>query len=152
LTFASKDPQNACVIVVALDWEALRDMRKDRQIFDREGKPLTMKNSFVPSTQNWVHFASRSSKQAVGQVPDLPSAAGAYPAKSGSLATPEKNAKGTQDKIGFVPHFPCIPMKLNAIRASKRASRPNIQPPASSPKWLPSSTHLEPSTNEKLRA
>ena len=94
-------------------------MRKDRQIFDREGKPLTMKSSFVPATQNWVHFASRSSKQAVGQVPDLPSAAGAYPAKLGSLATLEKHAKGTQDKIGFVPHFPCIFMKLNAISAGK---------------------------------
>ena len=50
-------------------------------------------------------------QQTVGQVPDLPSAADAYPAKSGSLATPEKNAKGTQDKIGFVPQSLCIPCR-----------------------------------------
>jgi len=80
--------------------------------------------------ENGGHFASRSSKQAVGQVPDLPSAAGAYPAKSESLAKPKNNAKGTQDKIGFVPHFLCIFMKLNTIRAGKGPldQTPNIQP------------------------
>ena len=108
--------------MVALNLGGSRDMCKTGNIFDREGKPLTMKTGVIshpaPQSRPW------------GRFPICPAPQALYPAKSESLAKPKNNAKGTQDKIGFVPHFPCIFMKLNTIRAGKGPldQTPNIQP------------------------